>query len=158
MVLPNVALIATLFAMYGKEVLKNTPMLLSTGIYTIVNFALLMSSYFILENNREKSIRVLDEGLVYNSLAKKFAVPWTDIYKIEVNPFPGGKPALMVYTVKGRFYFNGMFVDINEETPKIKPGLLRPKFYYHSGGGFNGDLYKSELYGIFREKVPDKFV
>jgi len=157
LLLPNIALITILFILYGKELVTNKSLFLPTGIYTILTVILVVLSYFIMENNSAKSIRVLDEGFVYNSLFKKFAGPWSSIYKIKINPFPGGTTTVMVYSEKGRFYFSGMFVDINEEVPQIKPGLIKPKFYYLSGGSFYGDLNNNELFLILKEKVPDKF-
>lgn len=157
LLLPNIGLITSLFVLYGKELVTNRSLLLPTGLYTILTLIMVALSYFIMENNSSKSIRVLDEGFVYNSLFKKFAGPWTSIYQVKVNPFPGGTTTVMVYSEKGRFYFSGMFVDINEELPQIKPGLIKPKFYYPSGGSFYGELHNNELYLVLKEKIPDKF-
>jgi hypothetical protein len=157
LLIPNIFIILGMFVVYGNEIVTNNSILLPLGIYTILNTTLLLSSYFIMENNREKSIRLLDEGLIYNSLVKKFAVPWTNVYRVRVNPYLSARPTVLVYTTKGRFYFTGMYVNTEEEMPQIKPGILKPKFYYPSGGIFDGNVYKSQLYQVFKEKVPDKF-
>jgi hypothetical protein len=157
LLLPNIFIILGLFVMYGKEIVTNNSILLPLGVYTILNTTMIVSSFFMMENNKEKSIRILDEGLIYNSLVKKFAVSWTNVYRVRVNPYLSSRPTVMVYTTKGRFYFTGMFVNTEEEIPVIKPGFLKPKFYFLSGGNFDGNLYKSQLYQVFKEKVPDKF-
>ncbi len=157
LLIPNIGVIVGLFIVFGPEVIKDNSIVLAVGIYTIVNALFLILSFFSLENNKEKYIRILDEGLVYNSLLKKFAVPWTCVYRVQVNPFLSARPTVMVYTTKGRFYFTGMYVNTGEELPKIKPGFLTPKFYYPSGGTFDGNLYSNELYLTFKEKIPDKF-
>lgn len=155
--IPNVALIVGLALMFREEVLNNSTILLSVGLYTIFNVFFIIISYFLLENNKEKSIRVMDEGLVYNSITKRFAIPWASVHRVQVNPYVSNRPFVMVHTEKGRFYFSGMYVDTSDELPAIKPGFLRPKFYYPSGGTFDSDLYKSALFQVFKEKVPDKF-
>jgi hypothetical protein len=157
LLLPNIGIILGLALLLGNELLKNATMILYLGIYTIVNSVIIIFTYFSMENNKEKFIRVLDEGLMYNSLFKKFAVPWTSVIRVQVNPYVSSRPTIMVHTVKGRFYFTGMFVNADEELPKIKPGFIKPKFYYVSGGSFDPDIYNNQLYQIFREKVPDKF-
>lgn len=155
--LPNMGIILGLVLLMGNELLQNSTIILYLGIYTILNTMFIIFSYFSMENNKEKFIRVLDEGLVYNSLLKKFAVPWTSVIRVQVNPYVSNRPTVMVHTVKGRFYFTGMFVNVEEELPKIKPGFIKPKFYYESGGSFDSDIYNNQLYNILREKVPDKF-
>lgn len=157
LMIPNLGVVLGLALLYGKTILQHNSVILYTGLYTIANVVVIIVSYFSMENNKEKSVRVLDEGIVYNSLFKKFAVPWTSITRVQVNPFVSTRPSVMVHTVKGRFYFTGMYVNSEEELPKIKPGVLKPKFYYESGGSFDPDIYNNQLYSIFKEKVPDKF-
>lgn len=157
LLLPNVGIILGMSLLYGKELLQNSSILLPLGIYTIINCVLMIFSFFSMENNKEKSIRVLDEGLVYNSLLKKFAVPWNNVDRVQFNPFLATKPIIMVHTAKGRFYFSGMFINVDDEIPQIKPGFIKPKFYYPSGTEFMGDIYSNELYLILKERLPDKF-
>jgi hypothetical protein len=157
LLVPNITVLLGLLVIYGPLIVKNNTVLLYSGIYTILNTMTIVFCYFSLENNKEKTIRLLDEGLIYNSMVKKFAVPWTCVYRIKVNPFLSARPAIFVYTTKGRFYFTGMYVNLAEELPKIKPGILRPKFYYQSGGAFDSNIYNNELYLTLKEKIPDKF-
>ncbi len=157
LVLPNIGLILGLALLFGKELIQNTAILLPLGIYTILNAMLIIFSFFSMENNKEKSIRVLDEGLVYNSILKKFAVSWNNVERVQFNPFLARRPIVMVHTDKGRFYFSGMFINIEEEIPEIKPGFIKPKFIYPSGGEFEGSIYDNQLYLILKEKIPEKF-
>lgn len=157
LLIPNVAAVIALFIIYGKELIKNQSVLLPLALYTVANFTLIIISYFFMENNREKSIRIVDEGLVYNSLLKKFAVPWSLINRIQVNPFLSARPTIVIHTEKGRFYFTGMYINIDDEIPQIKPGFIKPKFIYPSGGRFEGDIFKNELYLTLKDQIPDKF-
>lgn len=157
LVIPNAGVLLGTILLFGKEMLKNSHILLPIGIYTILTLVILVISYFSMENNREKFIQVIDEGLVYNSLTKRFSVPWALITRVQLNPYVSSRPTVMVHTQKGRFYFTGMFVPVDEELPKIKPGLLKPKYYYASGGSFDPDINKNELYITLKDMVPDKF-
>lgn len=157
LVLPNIGIILGLALLFGNELLQNTTILLPLGIYTILNTMLIIFSFFSMENNKEKSVRILDEGLVYNSLLKKFAVSWNNIERVQFNPFLARRPIVMIHTDKGRFYFSGMFINVEEEIPLIKPGFIKPKFYYPSGGEFAGDIYDNQLYVLLRDKIPEKF-
>jgi|APLak6261663012_1056037.scaffolds.fasta_scaffold37087_1 hypothetical protein len=157
LLLPNIGIIFGLTLLYGKELLQNTALLLPLGIYTILNTMLMIFSFFSMENNKEKSIRVLDEGLVYNSLLKKFAIQWDNVERVQFNPFLARRPIIMIHSTKGRFYFSGMFVNVADEIPQIKPGFIKPKFFYPSGGEFEGDIYTNELYLILKETIPEKF-
>lgn len=157
LLLPNMGVVIALFLMYGKEIVKNNALILPVGIYTIFNAMMIIISFFSMENNKEKSIKILEEGISYNSLLKKFAVPWNLIHRVQVNPFMSARPTIVVHTEKGRFHFTGMFVNADDEIPKIKPGFIKPKFYYPSGGKFDGDIYKNELYLTLKEQIPDKF-
>lgn len=157
LLIPNISVIIGLFLLVGEEIIRNSSILLPLGLYTIFNFTLIILSFFALENNKGKTIRVLDEGLIYTSMLKKFAIPWNCVNRVRINPFSSARSSVMVETTKGRFYFTGMFVNLGEELPKIKPGFIKPKFYYPSGGEFNGKLQNSELLMVFREKVPEKF-
>jgi hypothetical protein len=157
LLVPNIVLIICMFALYGKDFLRDSSVLLPVGIYTIINAMMIIMSFFGMENNKEKYIRILDEGLVYNSLLKKFAVPWINVTRVRVNPYVTTRPTILVYTTKGSFYFTGMFVNAAEEIPQIKPGFFKPKFYFPSGGEFDGNMAKNELYLLLKEKIPDKF-
>ncbi|MEK7432092.1 MAG: hypothetical protein AABZ74_03080 [Cyanobacteriota bacterium] len=157
LLLPNFGVLLGVALLFGRSLLTNNSVLLPMGIYTISTFIILIVSYFSMENNKEKFIRIIDEGIMYNSLTKRFSVPWSSITRVQINPYVSTRTTVMVHTYKGRFYFTGMFVPVDEEQPKIKPGILRPKYYYESGGSFDPDIYKNELYIALKDMVPDKF-
>ncbi|MFN8670514.1 MAG: hypothetical protein U0457_00330 [Candidatus Sericytochromatia bacterium] len=157
LLLPNIGVLLGVALLFGKQLLTNNSILLPMGIYTISTLVILVVSFFSMENNKEKYIRIIDEGITYNSLTKRFSVPWSSITRVQINPYVSTRTTVMVHTYKGRFYFTGMFVPTDEELPKIKPGILRPKYYYQSGGTFTPDIEKNELYLTLKEMVPDKF-
>lgn len=155
--IPNLLTILGLIIFLGIDGVREKTILLPLGVYTIFTYLMIITSFFLFENNREKSIKLLDDGIVYNSLLKKFAVPWENVKRVRLDPLTALRPTVMIDTTKGRIHFTGMFVCLDDEIPMIKPGFIKPKFYYPSGGRYDSNIYKNALYLDLKDKIPDKF-
>jgi len=155
--IPNFLITIGLIIILGMEGVRQKTILLPLGLYTIFTYLMIILSFFIFENNKEKSIKILDGGIVYNSLLKKFAVPWEAVKRIRLDPLTSLRPTVTIDTTKGMINFTGMFICLEDEIPRIQPGFIRPKFYYPSGGKYDNNIYKNALYLDLKDIIPEKF-
>lgn len=116
--------------------------------------------YLIHRSLRDQWIRTDDQGITYNSWAKKVSVSWDEVTGVSV--VSRGRygqalrnKVLRIDTKKGRFYASPMLADKSMPIPQLKLGVSSQRFSYPDGRTKEVNIQNSDIYMELQKYIPD---
>lgn len=116
--------------------------------------------YLIRRSLREQWIKIGDDGIMYNSWAKKISASWDEVKGVSI--VSRGRygqalraKGLCIDTKNGKIYALPSFVDNSKPIPQLKMGMSSQRLVYPDGVIKEASVETSDIYVELQNYIPE---